>query len=103
MIFLILKIVKEVRTKINLNNDSIKNVFLFCSVILTMFFFCQNKYYKSVINNLKERERAFISNTWNVNDLDRIVSDYLKESLNEDILLSSNDIFHLNRSIGLSN
>lgn len=103
MFFLIKSAIRLMQAKVSLNGDLIKNIFLFCSVAFALFFYLQNRHYKSIISEFEERKRASGSEIRSINDLDKIVNSYLEENLNEDILLSSNDLFHLNRSIGLSN
>lgn len=112
-------IIAKVIAKLSLTgNEFIKKIFLFSLLILYLLFsvlciqiVCYG-YIKGYIifggrgREKVERELSLKSVENKNNDIlkrDSIVDYYLKGGLDDDVDLSSNDIFHLRKSIGLQN
>lgn len=100
--FLLTRVIKKIR-EIGLNEEILKNALFIITLILLFFFYFKAGYYKSIINRLENERKSALLELQQVDEFNKIINNYLKESLDEDIYLSSNDIFHLRRSIGMSN
>lgn len=99
MIVSLISIIKSCK----ISTDMLKKIWFIICLVLLCFFYSQAKYYKSLAKRLEMEERMEKNKIGQMYEFNKVIDNYLRESLDEDFFISSNDIFQLRRSIGLSN
>lgn len=97
--YLILSLIKKIKIK----SHHVKDLLLLLSCILCLYFYLLIGHYKSIIDRMRKDQMRFMHESNSVRNLNETVDQYLKESLDEDFTLSSNDVYNLYRSSGMSN